>query len=666
MLFKRFWFPEEKSELLLHPAVSVLTNLTSYERAALIRSIGYIALGGDTDITPEVSINGTLLPLTPEVIAEYGLVGVNVDMLVTAEDIDAALRGTLDEVPPFDPNKVDVRAYLMRTPAGVNHDLDACREEYGKCVASRDAHAKQVEDLMRNLQDVERELAIAQRRLHDAKTILTTPASHDTATAKAKEPFDQQLMMLNGQLRVVEHRIKEYSKSDLGQLKNLLDAVRQESLLLSNSVAEDLETKMRTVSDMERRMGERGIPLDATLERYNVASEKLDFFTAKMMGPNMSQGERDELEVIHEEIVSLDENNKKHVAKIAELNARQDAILHRHGFPTWAAYLMAEQVAAADPLTTRELESARAEFKEAEAHWLRVSALVQSTDGYMESLEALDQIITFAKQILGIGEEVQISVEELADALRATVLSTGEPTALSKELESRLVKMGLLVPQGHDISKMISAAENFLEANRAGVALQELIRERSRITESVQRVNEQIAMIDQQSMQAAQEVLSHISQVYEEVSEVEKKKRKIEAEINSNRNSGSGFVAKVQEAQRKINDLVLLMAEHDYLVEHGVMEQEEEFSHEDLLRRYLFDRFAAARSVGAVGSVPLVFDDAFMNLPVELLRVALGEVARFSEVSQSIILTDDPTISNWALEVGPMQAKVISSTTDVF
>jgi hypothetical protein len=61
-----------------------------------------------------------------------------------------------------------------------------------------------------------------------------------------------------------------------------------------------------------------------------------------------------------------------------------------------------------------------------------------------------------------------------------------------------------------------------------------------------------------------------------------------------------------------------------------------------------------------------MFDDAFMNLPVELLRVGLDEVAKFSEVSQVLILTDDPTIANWALEVGPMQAKVVSSSTESF
>jgi hypothetical protein len=284
----------------------------------------------------------------------------------------------------------------------------------------------------------------------------------------------------------------------------------------------------------------------------------------------------------------------------------------------------------------------------------------------MESLEALDAVVALAKGLLGAPLDETIPVENLVEGLRSTVLSTGEPSALSGELENRLVKLGLLVPQGHDVAKMIGIAENFLAANRAGVALQELIRERSKLTESTQRVKEQIATIEQQSVAVAQEVLSHISNMYAEVQKAERERDALEAEINKKKSLGAHYVAGVQEAQRKINDLAILIAEHDYLVEHGVMEQSEKLSHEDLLKNFLFNCFAAVRNVASVGSLPLMFDDAFMNLPVELLRVGLDEVAKFSEVSQVLILTDDPTIANWALEVGPMQAKVVSSSTESF
>src|SRR6185503_18480361 len=78
----------------------------------------------------------------------------------------------------------------------------------------------------------------------------------------------------------------------------------------------------------------------------------------------------------------------------------------------------------------------------------------------------------------------------------------------------------------------------------------------------------------------------------------------------------------------------------------------------DGLEVYLLARLVAQRSVGEAGSLPLVIDDAFADLPVETIERAVGVLERFTTAFQFIYLSDDPEIEAWARLFGPKGGSV--------
>ena len=79
------------------------------------------------------------------------------------------------------------------------------------------------------------------------------------------------------------------------------------------------------------------------------------------------------------------------------------------------------------------------------------------------------------------------------------------------------------------------------------------------------------------------------------------------------------------------------------------------------LEWYVLARLAQQRAVSFVGSVPVVFDHAFAAWDSTELGDVLERLVRMGEVLQIIVLTDDPSVVEWARSVGESNAKVIDS-----
>jgi hypothetical protein len=68
----------------------------------------------------------------------------------------------------------------------------------------------------------------------------------------------------------------------------------------------------------------------------------------------------------------------------------------------------------------------------------------------------------------------------------------------------------------------------------------------------------------------------------------------------------------------------------------------------DQVEFYVLGRLASQRSVGIVGSVPVVFDDTFAGLSEASVVRLLQRLERLSEAVQVVYLTDDPMVLGWA------------------
>jgi hypothetical protein len=82
---------------------------------------------------------------------------------------------------------------------------------------------------------------------------------------------------------------------------------------------------------------------------------------------------------------------------------------------------------------------------------------------------------------------------------------------------------------------------------------------------------------------------------------------------------------------------------------------------QEALEFYLLARLAGLRNVSFAGSVPLVIDDAFRDLPADELRPVLLKLEKMAEAVQVIYLTDDEAVTKWAVEVGFQRAAVVDA-----
>ncbi len=74
---------------------------------------------------------------------------------------------------------------------------------------------------------------------------------------------------------------------------------------------------------------------------------------------------------------------------------------------------------------------------------------------------------------------------------------------------------------------------------------------------------------------------------------------------------------------------------------------------------YLLARLASQRSVGVAGSLPLVVDDAFSELPATEANWLLGRLERMTGAVQVIVLTDRPESVAWADHLGEDRAVLV-------
>lgn len=662
MRLKRFVFPDTGNEVVLHPAISVLPNLTSAERYVILRSVGLIAMGGDEQTFPEVEVDGSHLKLTPEVVESLGLAGIDSDLVITSHNVEEALRSDdAFRVDPFDPSKLDIPRFLMSTPSGHYPGLDTARSKYADTVASKNEHAAFVFGLQGRQMELERHLEGLRGSYMAYKHLLTNAdAGVDPTADEAIRPLKSQLRGLEGELKGVESRIRAYEQSDMGKLKEMVDTVRLESNTISKEIAEQIIALSKEVNGVESELEESGIPLGETLQRYANASNHLDIISKSMSGPVVSDAEHARLDDIRAEIAMLENSEGiKRTAEIRALELERQQVLERLGFPTWSAYLMSEQVAAADPLTSRDREKARLSFNEAEEAWMRVSAHLQSREGYLDTVETLNELVGMSCVLLGYSPSQDVPIDKLVMALQSSIVPLGEPTVASKSLMDALDSFGMRVNDSRDVVFMVETAERLLAEESVLSAIQDLGRDRENILLSIQTIFGRIRVIEDERLSDASVLVGKTAHLRAEIHKTEQSLSLLAEEISAKMEMGEVFAKNITSWQRRINDMVLVIAEEQYRVENGLDMVREEPSPQERLERYLFGAFASVRNVGRAGPLPLVFDDPFFGLSEELTLAVLNEVLRLSATTQVIIVTDSQLVTNWALQVGLVQAEVI-------
>jgi hypothetical protein len=343
---------------------------------------------------------------------------------------------------------------------------------------------------------------------------------------------------------------------------------------------------------------------------------------------------------------------------------------------------MGSGLLAIDPAAEQRLEKARFDFEAAEAHWAQISAAIESDPEHSALLDQLEAVYLEAFDLLG-GQEP----DDLEAALREHKEAKREVTTdeLVDALAYQLELVGLDVGTAPSLDRTVVVAEAFLaEASGINERVEELQGERHHVVGALDEAEEELASLpspeaidgDLIDLRGAESPVS-VELTAEDVAELEAELAAATEEEHETAERVEAREALVDAAtqvhavatarlMRIANELAEQQAGADARSSESGFEVPVDGDGGDAVQEavefYLLSRLASMRNVSFAGSVPLVVDDAFAGLPADEVRALLDKLEKMAEAVQIIYLTDDASITNWAIEVGFQRAAVVEAT----
>ncbi|HEX9683402.1 MAG TPA: hypothetical protein VGA13_09985 [Acidimicrobiales bacterium] len=339
--------------------------------------------------------------------------------------------------------------------------------------------------------------------------------------------------------------------------------------------------------------------------------------------------------------------------KAAEQDLR--TVLDRLGLPSYSAYLMRSSSMNVSAAARDDLRAASARAAEAEGRLegiievVRAERLAASTQSTDEARARHDVAVADARDALVSlldGRVELASGSDSALALAAATLWINQQREAEKEAAAKIAEWNRLTAAHqslHDVWRrdMESAARRVLDARRA---LEAATRHASAQSQHLSGANEahEESRRAADSLDAASAALSSANQ-------------ELRAAESAAESAAVEAIA-AREVELREMEVALARATGAPMPRHtnglGSLDPDD-------LEVYVLARMAAQRSVGRAGSLPFVVDGAFDGLSDETTEPARGLVERMAASVQTVILSDDEALVDWAERLGVGRALAI-------
>lgn len=232
---------------------------------------------------------------------------------------------------------------------------------------------------------------------------------------------------------------------------------------------------------------------------------------------------------------------------------------------------------------------------------------------------------------------------------------SGERNRLTDELASRQAELEACSAEEREAAEALDGAGAMAEVaggqqlTAAAERLAEAERARKNALADEQAASAAVSEIEQRVADGPDAAAHDLAEREVRLEAVDQDRRRAEEEV---------VVAEseVELADHSVQSMV--DAESDRRQERARTEQAEGSRLEDI-DWYLLSRLAAQRSVSVAGSLPLVLDDAFVELRAADANWLLGRLERMTAAVQVIVLTDRSESAGWVNELGPERAAVV-------
>jgi hypothetical protein len=685
----------DESALDLHPIITVVNRLGVAGRETIIRTVTALARGQDPGVGGLVEAHGVMLDLNGDTLSLLDL-HADLDVLLRPEDIPAVVEGPA----PAATNRVSVEQFLRSVKPGAFPDLDEARRgqaDAAEALAvlrdaaerSRNEHRQAVRHLERALADVERASAAVEEGRADAVESSDRVGMTEAELEAERTALVTQIEQLRTDLDRIDRGLLELSAIDVRPIQVLLEAIANpEGVELvpserAQQLADEFVRLQAATAELERRLALEGRDTATANRLLEEARAELQQAEKGMAKPDLSPDDVAELEAVHEQVLEAERRASGRFSRnrksLDELLAKEQAVLDRVGFPTWSAYVMGAGLLAIDPLAEERLEKARFEFEKAEAHWTQISEAIQQDPEHSAVLDQLEAVYLEAFDLLG-GEEP----DDLEAALRAHREPKREVTTeeLVDALAYQLELVGLDLGDTPSLDRTVVVAEAFLaETSSINERVEELEAERHHVAGALEEAEAEMqslpltaddaSVIDLTASIATDPAptAADVADLDAALAEAAGRERDAAELLDAREALVDAATQNHAVATSRLMKIAAELAEQHASSDPPKSEPafevpagEDEGAEQEAVEFYLLARLAALRNVSFAGSIPLVVDDAFSRLSAGEVRDLLVKLERMADAVQIIYLTDDESVTNWALEVGFQRAAVVEAT----
>lgn len=702
----------EESALDFHPVITVVSGLGPNGRDQVRRAVAALPKGDDPGCGGLIEAHGLMLDLTADNLAMLDLHG-DLDPVVSATDLPRSTSAVPGVAAPGATTRMSVEQFLEVTPPGVHPELDAARKAQADAKQALDILQQAAERSRQDLREASARRERALVALEDATRAraaidATDDADGDGAdageaeaamspedVARRRAELDERITELRAELARIDKGLDELSSLDTRPIQVLLDALKNPVPVefvpseRASELADEFVRLQAAVKQLEDRLEAEGRGPATAMQRLEEARAEVAAAEKAMAKPELSQEDIDELEAVHEEVLEAEKKASgfggRGKKRLEEALAKEQAVLDRVGFPTWSAYVMGAGLLAIDPIAEQRLEKARFELEAAEAHWAQISAAIEADPEHSQLLDELEAVYLEAFDLLE-GDEP----EDLEAALRDLKVPKREVTTeeLVDALAYQLELVGLSLGDRPTEDRAIVAAEAFLEETAMITQrVEELRAERAEAEHALAEAEHELSTLPEIDLTTVNDTIDLTDAAFEargwsaggptddDLAALQQELEVAEQDETDAREAVEAREALVDAATQveavahgKLMRVAADLAEQaapaqpssdpGFEVPSG---DEDGDAGREAIEFYLLDRLAALRGVSYAGSVPLLIDDALAGVDPEEVKALLSRMERMAEAVQIIYLTDDETVTAWALAAGFERAAVVDA-----
>jgi hypothetical protein len=723
-----------------HPYVTVVRGLAPGARASMVAALAGLP-AGESPAPGLVEVHGVLLNLSVETMALLDLdppLVDGLDVILRADQLPRALRPEALSRNELDRRREKIAAQLARYEAEAERGRRASGEELEERTRRRAELETRVQAADAARTDARQALHEQQERRAHARQLR---AEATRALEEAWEALDVALSERDPLVVVSNTDRHESHPSDARNGDGSDTSVRIDELQRRRG---DLETSLLALATVDPFLVERAleqlasgddVEVLASADAQRVADEwvenenaisgvdaveivsgdvlagarlRLEAARAALLEAELAARvravdrlDREALDQAHEAVVAAQDRANKRVGgrrareNLAEIQAKEQAILDRLGFDTYASFTISRSVEQADTADEHEhrLARLRDELFAAED---ALPALEEGIDAELDHAALLGRrhaLRDEATLILGRdpGDDLewvlrQHRIEEVIDRdnvarLRAVLLSAGlvlpDPLPENMLVDLAEIWLGEQREASHrreDLRRELGEVQAALRSAGA-MAEDEPLLERQRQVEA--EVSERRSSFAE-ALDAERSAVAEVLAAEESMAEA----ARTEHDASAERARLGAELAAAVAAEREMADAhdepqeteaVAARAEAaaatargelaatDRLLERLTSEGDDgpavmsTVSVQDL-EWYLLSRVATGRTSSYAGSLPFVIDDAIRGLRGEALQHLLGCLEAASNAVQIVIVSDDNEISNWTQDVGADRA----------